>query len=183
MGHGIKTFYTGGCHNGDSTVLNVGYVYGRHTTNANPLPPLLGMILTPWRDYGQHQRGQVMLSFTSSRTKAIKCLPLRIATYLRSPGPSLRIIREPLLLKALEGRQLNLGDTYPHTLESWNNLIALHESWNKPTSGEQNCHKKKLRTSDITDVESPLSGTEKHPDFQGQVDRGNFTFSLSENRT
>jgi len=30
---------------------------------------------------------------------------------------------------------------------------------------------------------SPLSGAKKHPDFQGQVDRGNFTFSLSENRT
>jgi len=30
---------------------------------------------------------------------------------------------------------------------------------------------------------SPLSGAGKHPDFQGQVDRGNFTLSPSENRT
>ncbi len=29
---------------------------------------------------------------------------------------------EPLLLRALEGRRLKLGDTHPHTLESLNNL-------------------------------------------------------------
>ena len=151
-----------GYQTGVSSVLNLGYVYGQDATDVNQLPSLLGMTLTRWCDDGLHQRGQVTLSFTSSGTKAIQCLPLRIVTYLRSPGHSLRIIREPLLLKALEGRQLNLGDTYSHTLESWNNLIALYESWNKPTSGGQSCRKRRLSGSE----KSPLSGAGKHPDFQ-----------------
>jgi len=37
-----------------------------------------------------------------------------------------------LLLKAAEGRRLKLGDEYPHTLESINNLVELYESWDKP---------------------------------------------------
>jgi hypothetical protein len=37
-----------------------------------------------------------------------------------------------LLIQALEGRRLKLSDTHPHTLQSWNNLIALYEAWNKP---------------------------------------------------
>ena len=39
---------------------------------------------------------------------------------------------EPLLLEALEGRRLKLGDTHPHTIESWHNLIDLYEAWDKP---------------------------------------------------
>ena len=39
---------------------------------------------------------------------------------------------EPFLLKAFEGRRLKLGDTHPHTLESWNHLIALYKACNKP---------------------------------------------------
>jgi len=39
---------------------------------------------------------------------------------------------EPLLLKALEGRRLRLGDTHPHTVDSLNHLIELYEAWNKP---------------------------------------------------
>ena len=39
---------------------------------------------------------------------------------------------EPLLLEAVQGRRLKLGDTRPHTLESSNNLIDLYEAWNKP---------------------------------------------------
>ena len=35
---------------------------------------------------------------------------------------------EPLLLEAVEGRHLKLGDTHPHTLESWHNLIDLYEA-------------------------------------------------------
>jgi len=41
------------------------------------------------------------------------------------------------LLKAVEGRRLKLGDTHPHTLESWNNLIDLYEAWNKPEKAEE----------------------------------------------
>jgi hypothetical protein len=39
---------------------------------------------------------------------------------------------EPLLLDAVEGRRLKLGDTHSHTLESWHNLIELNEAWGKP---------------------------------------------------
>jgi len=88
MGRRINTFYTMGYQTGVSSVLNMGYVYGQNATDVNQLPSLLGMTLTPWCDDGQHQRGQVMLSFTSSRTKVMECLPLRIATYLRLPGHS-----------------------------------------------------------------------------------------------
>ena len=44
---------------------------------------------------------------------------------------------EKLLLEAIEGRRLKLGDTHPHTLESLNNLIDLYESWNKPEKAEE----------------------------------------------
>ena len=44
---------------------------------------------------------------------------------------------EPLLLKALKGRRLKLGDTHPHTLESWNHLIALYEACNKPEKANE----------------------------------------------
>ena len=43
---------------------------------------------------------------------------------------------EPLLLEALKGRRLNLGDTHPHTLKSWNQLIDLYKAWNKPEKAE-----------------------------------------------
>ncbi len=33
---------------------------------------------------------------------------------------------EQLLLEAIEGCRLKLGDTHPHTLESWHNLIELY---------------------------------------------------------
>ena len=36
---------------------------------------------------------------------------------------------EALLNEALKGRRLKLGDTHPHTLESWNNLIELYEAY------------------------------------------------------
>ena len=48
---------------------------------------------------------------------------------------------EPLLLEAVDGRVLNLGDIHPHTLQSLNNLIALDKAWKKPKSGKQNCRK------------------------------------------
>jgi hypothetical protein len=44
---------------------------------------------------------------------------------------------EPLVIQALEGRRLKLGDEHPHTLESWNKLIELYEAWNKPEKAEQ----------------------------------------------
>jgi hypothetical protein len=44
---------------------------------------------------------------------------------------------ERLLLEAIEGRRLKLGDKHPFTLVSTNNLIALYEAWKKPTGGEQ----------------------------------------------
>ena len=42
-----------------------------------------------------------------------------------------------LLIEAIEGRRLKLGDTHPHTQESLNNLITLYEAWNKPEKVEQ----------------------------------------------
>jgi hypothetical protein len=35
---------------------------------------------------------------------------------------------EPLLIQAIEGRRLKLGDTHPRTIESMNNLIDLYEA-------------------------------------------------------
>ena len=32
----------------------------------------------------------------------------------------------------LEIAHRELGDNHPHTLESWQDLIALYEAWNKP---------------------------------------------------
>ncbi len=43
----------------------------------------------------------------------------------------------PLLVESLEGRRVKLGDTHPHTLESWNNLIKLYEAWGKPEKAEE----------------------------------------------
>jgi len=39
--------------------------------------------------------------------------------------------------KTLKGRRLKLGDTHPHTLESWNNLIELYEAWGKSELADQ----------------------------------------------
>jgi len=44
---------------------------------------------------------------------------------------------EKLLLEAVEGRCLKLGDNHPHTLESLNNLIDLYEAWNKPEKANE----------------------------------------------
>jgi hypothetical protein len=44
---------------------------------------------------------------------------------------------EQLLLEAVKGRRLKLGDTHPRTLESWNNLIELYEAWGKPEKAEE----------------------------------------------
>ena len=44
---------------------------------------------------------------------------------------------EKLLLEAVKGRHLKLGDTHPHTLESWQNLIELFEAWDKPEQAEE----------------------------------------------
>jgi hypothetical protein len=43
---------------------------------------------------------------------------------------------ESLLLEALEGRRLKLGDTHPHTQQSLNNLIELYEAWKKPEKAD-----------------------------------------------
>jgi thioredoxin-like negative regulator of GroEL len=44
---------------------------------------------------------------------------------------------EDLLLQVVKGRRLKLGDTYPHTLQSRNNLIELYEAWGKPEKAEE----------------------------------------------
>jgi hypothetical protein len=44
---------------------------------------------------------------------------------------------EKLLLEAVKGRRLKLGDTHPHTIESMNNLIDLYEAWNKPEKADE----------------------------------------------
>ena len=49
----------------------------------------------------------------------------------------LQLSAEPLLIEAVEGRHLKLGDTHPRTLESWHNLIELYEAWNKPEEAEE----------------------------------------------
>ncbi len=44
---------------------------------------------------------------------------------------------EPLLLEAVKGRLLKLGDTHPRTQESLNHLIELYKVWNKPKKAEE----------------------------------------------
>ena len=44
---------------------------------------------------------------------------------------------EKLLLDSIEGRRLKLGDTHPHTLDSWKQLIDLYEAWGKPEEANQ----------------------------------------------
>jgi hypothetical protein len=44
---------------------------------------------------------------------------------------------EKYLPEAFEVRRLKLGDTHPHTLESWHNLIALYEAWGKPEKANE----------------------------------------------
>jgi len=44
---------------------------------------------------------------------------------------------EELLLEAVKGRRLKLGDTHPHTFESWHNLIELYEAWGKPEKADE----------------------------------------------
>jgi hypothetical protein len=39
---------------------------------------------------------------------------------------------KPYMLRAVWGRRLTLGDTHAHTLESWNQLIELYETCDKP---------------------------------------------------
>jgi len=41
------------------------------------------------------------------------------------------------LLEIIKGRHLKLGDAHPHTLDSWNSLIDLYETWGKPEMAEQ----------------------------------------------
>ena len=43
----------------------------------------------------------------------------------------------PLLIEALNGRRLKLGDTHPDTKESLNNLIELYEAWDKPEKANE----------------------------------------------
>ena len=44
---------------------------------------------------------------------------------------------EPLFIEVIEGRRLKLGNTHPHTLESWHNLIDLYEALNKPEKAKE----------------------------------------------
>ncbi|MFC1634311.1 hypothetical protein ACFL5Z_05670 [Planctomycetota bacterium] len=44
---------------------------------------------------------------------------------------------EQLLIEAIIGRRLILGDTHPHTQHSLNNLIGLYEAWNKPEKANE----------------------------------------------
>jgi len=37
-----------------------------------------------------------------------------------------------LLLEAIDGRRLKLGDTHPHMLHSFDELIEFYEAWGKP---------------------------------------------------
>ncbi len=42
-----------------------------------------------------------------------------------------------VFLVNVHGRRLKLGDTHPHTLESWHNLIDLYEAWVKTEKTEE----------------------------------------------
>jgi hypothetical protein len=44
---------------------------------------------------------------------------------------------ELLLLEAVRDRRLKLGDSHPHTLESWDHLIELYEAWGKSEEAEK----------------------------------------------
>lgn len=44
---------------------------------------------------------------------------------------------EELYLETIRTQHHVLGDTHPHTLESWNNLIDLYDVWGKPGEAEQ----------------------------------------------
>jgi hypothetical protein len=39
---------------------------------------------------------------------------------------------EPLLLQAFQGRQTKLRPEHPRRIESLNELVRLHEAWDKP---------------------------------------------------
>ena len=67
-----------------------------------------------------------------------------------SQGLAGEIAAEPLLLEAIEGRRLKLGDTHPHTIESLSNLIKLYEAWNKPEKAEQ-CRAKLPQTETVAE--------------------------------
>ena len=54
------------------------------------------------------------------------------ASAYRGGSPGEEIEAEPLLIEAIEGRCLKLGDTHPQTIEFLNNLIDLYEAWKKP---------------------------------------------------
>ena len=66
-----------------------------------------------------------------------------------------------VLVQAVEGRRLKLGDTHPHTIESLNNLTNLYDAWKsqkKPTGGEQSLHKLKVLKSGRIHSRPPISG-------------------------
>ena len=44
---------------------------------------------------------------------------------------------ELLLIEALNGRRLKLGDTHPRTIKSLNNLFDLYEAWNKSEKAKE----------------------------------------------
>jgi len=56
---------------------------------------------------------------------------------------------EPLLLQAVEGRRLKLGDTHPHTQQSLNHLIDLYETWDKLEKAEE--WRAKLPQTEVVD--------------------------------
>jgi len=65
-----------------------------------------------------------------------RCEFLLLALFLCS-GQLVYAKAKPLLFETVEGRRLKLGNTHPHTKESWNHLIALYEAWNKPEKAEE----------------------------------------------
>ena len=53
---------------------------------------------------------------------------------------------DPLMLEAVEGKRLKLGDKHPHTQESMNNLIELYEAWDKQEEADK--WREKLRQTE-----------------------------------
>ena len=44
---------------------------------------------------------------------------------------------EPLLLEAVKGRRLKLGDKHPDIIKSLKELIDLYKAWNKPEKAQE----------------------------------------------
>jgi hypothetical protein len=57
--------------------------------------------------------------------------------FLKLGGRILHRVPQPVLLRAFDGRQAELGPEHPHTIESLKELATLCESWPKADEAAQ----------------------------------------------